>query len=131
MDYQKLPDSQKKKLADDAKLLRAWRKYHHEQLVEALSGPHSAIISDLMTLLGRLDLNAGAALLEFLRSVDWHAVAYDVRLVALHELHNAITKLRERCGLPPFDDGREDNVFRIARAIILKPEGCDGSFAEQ
>ena len=130
MEYQKLPDSQKKKLADDAKLLRAWRQWHHAQLVEALAGPHSAVMSDLMTRLGRLDLNAGAALLEFLQGVDWDSVDYDTRLVALHETHNAITRLRERCGFPPFDDGREDNVSQIARTIILKPDGCDGLFAE-
>ena len=82
---------------------------------------------------------SGAALLAFLSGVDWGSIDYDTRLIALHELQSAITKLRERHGLPPFDDSREDDVFLRARALLLvspahagdRPECRDGQFAEQ
>jgi hypothetical protein len=34
------PDKQQQKLADDARLLRAWRRWHRKQLEEALAGMH-------------------------------------------------------------------------------------------
>jgi hypothetical protein len=60
-------------------------------------------------------------LLEFVRAQDWQRIDYDTRLIALHEVNTAITKLRERNGMPPFNDildGRA-NVFQTIRAIIV------------
>jgi len=46
------------------------------------------------------------------------------RLVVLHELGTAITKVREKHGLPSFDDGLSDEPttpFQIIRALLLTP----------
>jgi hypothetical protein len=117
----RLPRDQQKELADQARLTRAWKAFHAEQLEQALAGPHEAQISELMTLLGRLELSSAAALLAFIRRSDWSSVSYDTRLVVLHEINDRITRMRERHGLPPFDDplpGQPDNVFRIVRAVL-------------
>jgi hypothetical protein len=116
-----LPRAQQQELVDNARLLRAWKAWHREQLAEALAGPHGALVSELMTLLGRLELSSAAALLDFVRRTDWSSVSCDTRLVALHEINDSIAQMRECHGLPPFDDplpGQPDNVFRIVRAIL-------------
>jgi len=41
-------DKQRQKLADDARLLRAWRKWHREEREQALAGSHCAMIERLM-----------------------------------------------------------------------------------
>ena len=110
----RLPRDQEKKLADDAHLLRAWRKWHAEQLEEALAGAHGAMSPSSMTLLDQLELNSAATLLDFMQRTDWSSVSYDVRLTALHQINESICRLRERHGLPPIDDplpGQPDNAF--------------------
>jgi hypothetical protein len=45
----------------------------------------------------------------------------DTRLTVLHHINDRITRMRERHGLPPFDDplpGQPDNVFWIVRSIL-------------
>jgi hypothetical protein len=68
-------EKEQKKLEDDARLLRAWRRWHQEKLDEALAGPHGAQVSKLMTLLNRLELSSAAALLDFIRRSDWSSVS--------------------------------------------------------
>ena len=51
---------QQKKLDDDARLLRAWKAWHAEQLEEALAGAHGATIDALMLQLDRLELSSAA-----------------------------------------------------------------------
>jgi len=36
-----------KELADNARLLRAWKKFHREQREAVLAGPHGAVLSEL------------------------------------------------------------------------------------
>jgi hypothetical protein len=36
---------------------------------------------------------------------DWGCVDYATRFVCLHQINDHITRLRERAGVPPFDDG--------------------------
>ena len=138
MDYQKLPDSQKKKLADDAHLLKVWRQWHREQLAEALTGPHGATFSQLMALLKDLGKTTHDNLVAFVRSIDWSPIDYELRLVALHEVNQAIVRFRERHGLPPLDDGfpgdRNTTFRRIRRILTVYPfenggfTGADAGF---
>jgi hypothetical protein len=120
------------KLAEVQKLSRAYKQRHREQLDAALAGPHGDQISELMTLLDRLELSSAAALLNFVRRCDWSSVSYDTRLTVLHQINETITGMRERHGLPPFDDplpGQPENVFRIVRAILtLRRHARAGSF---
>ena len=43
-----------KKLADDARLLRWWKKFHREQLEEALAGVHHDVLERMMVQLKNL-----------------------------------------------------------------------------
>jgi hypothetical protein len=120
----RLPRDQQKELADNARLLRAWKKFHREELEEALAGPHGATIAELLTLLDRLELSSAAVLLNFIQCNDWSSVSYDTRLVVLHQINARITRMRERNGLPPIDDplpGQPDNVFRRIKQMLFTP----------
>ena len=96
---------QEQKLIDDARLLRAWKNFHREELETALAGPHGAMVERLAYMLKALELNSAPLLLAYIRGVDWTAVDYLTRLTILHEINAAITRLRERNGMSPFDDG--------------------------
>jgi hypothetical protein len=111
----KLARDQQKKLNDDARLLRAWKHWHREQLDAALASAHGAAIAELMALLDRLTLSSAAALLACMQRIDWDTVSYDVRFTVLHQINQTIMRLRERNGLAAIDDplpGQPDNVFR-------------------
>ena len=68
------PRDQQKELADQARLMRAWKAWHAEQLDEALAGLHGAMVAELMTLLDRHELNSAAALLACVQRMDWSTV---------------------------------------------------------
>ena len=115
-----------KKLADDERLLCAWRAWHAEELTKALAGPHRHVLEPLMQLLKNLDPHSSNALLDFIRAQDWSAIDAQTKLVILHEINTAITKLRTRNGMAPIDDalwGERANVFQLIRLIIVPING--------
>ena len=107
------------KLADGAHLLRAWRAYHREQLDKALAGVHRDVMGRLMAQLN--DLRSARELVDFIEAQYWSAVDADTRLIALHEINNAITQLRERLGQEPIDDALPHEplrAFQLVRNIV-------------
>ena len=90
-----------KKLADDARLLRAWRRWHVEQLEEALADVHADVMSRLMAQLE--ELRSARELVDFISAQDWESVDADTRAIALFEINRAVTALRVRT-----DQGRAD-----------------------
>ena len=102
--------------------MREWKAWHAEQLADALAGAHRATIAELMMLLDQLELSSAAVLLDYMQRSDWSSVSYEVRLTALHQVNQSITRLRERNGMPGIDDPlphQPDNVFRRIRHILL------------
>ena len=95
----RLPRDRQKELQDDARLVRAWRKWHREELGEALAGVHGPMVERLVYMLKALELSSAPLLLAYIRGVDWSAVDYLTRLTVLHEVNTAITRMRERNGL--------------------------------
>jgi hypothetical protein len=93
-----------KELRDDARLLRAWRKWHADQLEETLSGPHGAAVAQVMATLKHMTPGSAPALISLMREFDWSKMDASVKFVALHEINTAIARLRERAGLAPIDD---------------------------
>jgi hypothetical protein len=89
-------------LADNRRLLRAWRAWHHEQLEEALAGPHGTVIARLMALLK--GMTSARALVDFINAQDWSSIDAATRFTALHQINEAITAHRERNDLAPIDD---------------------------
>lgn len=111
-----------KKLADNAWLTRAWRRWHREELVNVLAGTHGEMARRLVQILRDLTLQSAPALLNFVRAQTWDTVDRDTRFILLHEIDAAINKLRSRNGMTPIDDppdGNRLNVFLTIRAIVL------------
>jgi hypothetical protein len=111
--------AKEKELADREKLTRAWRKWHREQLKIALDGMHGDVMRRLMDELK--ELRSARELIDFIAARDWSRIDANTRLIALHEINRAITKLRERMGLDPIDDampGEPLRAFQLIRAII-------------
>jgi hypothetical protein len=108
-----------KKLADGIRLLRARCSWHREQLEQALAGVHRDVMARLM---GELkDLHSARKLVDFIAAQNWEAIDADTRLIALHEINQAIMKLRERHGMEPIDDplpGQPDNASRIIKRLF-------------
>jgi hypothetical protein len=120
-----------KELRDNAHLLAAWRRWHHEQLEETLSGPHGTAIARIMTFLKGMEPQSAPALIALLHEFDWSLMTANVRLVVLHEINQAITRLRERAGLAPIDDalpGQALNAFLLIREHLFpqKAESAAG-----
>jgi hypothetical protein len=119
-------------LTERATLPRAWRRWHREQLKDALAGMHGAVLERLMKQLK--DLHSARALVDFIAAQDWTVIDFDTRLIALHQINTAITALRERRGLTPIDDplpGQPENVFRIIKAIISSFPPNAGNHTEE
>jgi hypothetical protein len=120
-------NGQQQKLFDDARLLRSWQKWHREEREIALTGPHGAMIERLVFILDSLTLDSAPLLVAYIRGVDWATVHYPTRLTVLHEVNVAITRLRERNGMAPFDDampGDPPNVFETIRTILIPAEAA-------
>ena len=105
--------------ADGAWLLRHWRRWHRGQVEKALAGVHRAVFERLMAQLK--DLRSAWDLVAAVGAEDWSTIDADTRATALHQIDAAITALRERQKLPPFDDplpGAPPNAFLMIREII-------------
>jgi len=99
--------------------MRAWQAWHAEQLREALAGIYADVMRRLMTQLA--DLRSARELVAFIEAQNWSAVDANTRLVALHEINAAISRLRERAGQDPIDDalpGEPLRAFQLIREII-------------
>ena len=110
-----------KELADNAYLLRTWRKWHAEQLKQAQNGPHGVIVTQVVTFLEGMTPASASALLALMRDHCWEQVDADTKFVLLHEINTAITRMREKNGRPAIDDplpGQPENVFRTIKAFF-------------
>jgi len=115
--------AQKKKLVDDARLLRWWRAFHREGKAVALSGPHARTLAELFRAFANIECVQPTQLVGFVGAIDWNGIDHQTRLVLLHELNTAITKFHEKRGLLPIDDrlpGASPNAFQIIREILAK-----------
>jgi len=114
--------SREKELSDNGALLRQWKKWHRELLEQALAGPHGDVVKEIVDFMGnRLELGSAPALLKLIRAYDWNAIDINVLLELLHWINLAVAKLRERNGLPPFDDalpGERLTLFQIAKELL-------------
>jgi hypothetical protein len=112
-----------KELTDNSYLLRQWHAWHAEQRQEAIAGPYGALVQQLFDVLRGLTLRGGAELIAFISSQNWSCVDFDTRLTCLHEINTRISKLRERAGMPPFDDGfppERTTVFLLVKNLMMR-----------
>jgi hypothetical protein len=111
-----------KKLADDERLLRAWRNWHRERLDEAMAGPHGVVVVQVVEFLKTMSPASANALLALMRSQVWADVDADTRFELLHLINSTITRLREKNGMPPIDDPLPDsreNVFLLVKKYLF------------
>jgi hypothetical protein len=96
--------AQERKLADDAYLLRTWKRWHREQLEEALAGPHRVIAVQVVEFLKTMTPASANALLALMRTQTWSDVDADTKFTLLHEINSAISRMREKNDMPVIDD---------------------------
>jgi len=112
-------DREQKKLAENVRLMRAWKNFHREERDAVLAGPHGAVLSELFRLLENLQF--ARELISAIEAVDWAAIDTNTRLIVLHEVNAAITRWRERAGQGPIDDalpGQPLRAYQLAKKII-------------
>src|SRR5262249_50435118 len=118
------PKSEKdKELADRSRLARAWRRWHREQLEQALAGPHGVIVVQVIEFLKTMTPASASALLNLMRSHSWVGVDADTKFTLLHEINTKIARTRESMGLAPIDDGLpggSDCAYRRIKKIMFE-----------
>jgi hypothetical protein len=125
--------AQEQKLADDARLVRAWKKFHAEEKAAVLAGPYSATLVELFRMFSAIEHVTPAQLVGFIGAIDWSAIDYQTRLTVMHEVNAMIAKFREKRGLEPINDplpGQPDNAFRIIKNLFNSFPPCAGERAE-
>jgi len=116
-----------KELADNARLLRAWRKFHREEREAVLAGPYATTLIELFRMFANIQYVAPAQLVGFVQSINWANVDYAVRLTVLHEINNAITEFRVERDMEPINDplpGEPESPFRLIKIILFPPNGA-------
>ena len=113
-----------KEFRDNARSLRAWKKFHREEREAVLAGPHGAVLSELFRMLKNLQHVSPTQLVGFTCSIDWASIDYSTRLTVLHEINTSITALRVKRDLEPIDDplpGEPEGPFRQLKAMLFPP----------
>jgi hypothetical protein len=109
-----------RKAADDRdRLNAAWRQWLHDRVEDLLVGQYGEAARELVAFLDRMMPGDGAALIS--AAERWRGADADVRFEILSLIDAAVIGLRERAGLPPFDDPLPDerpNVFLIVRELL-------------
>jgi hypothetical protein len=119
-----------KELRDNARLLRAWKKFHAEEKAAVLAGPYAITLAELFRMFANLKHVQPAQLVGFVGAIDWGAIDYQTRLTVLHELNTAITRYRERRGLEPISDplpNEPNSPFRTIKAILFPERAPAGA----
>jgi hypothetical protein len=114
--------AKEQKLADDARLMRAWRAFHREEREAVFAGPHGVVLSELFRMLDNLKLVQPTQLVGFAQSINWASIDCATKLTVLHEINNSITGLRTKRDLEPIDDplpSEPESPFRQLKAILF------------
>jgi len=123
-----------KKLADNERLLRWWKKFHREERDAVLAGPHGAVLGELLRMIKNLEHIWPSQLVGFARCIDWAAIDTNTKLITLHELNAAITRFREKRDQEPIDDALPDEplrVFQVIRGIVMNQFPADAGEASR
>jgi hypothetical protein len=105
-------------LEERSKLFRLWQQWHRQQVEQLRIGPYGAVIQELGGFLETMSLESGTDLIELVRRGPWRDVDADTRFQVLRLIDAALMQLREKYGLPAFDDalpGEPLTVFQIIR----------------
>lgn len=111
---------QQKALVERDLLFKMWQDWHAERRKDLLNGSHADAAFELINFLERMTLYDGAALLALIEAGPWRNADDDTKFLVLSLIDGDIAYLREREGLPPFDDdlGDDPTVFQIIRELL-------------
>jgi hypothetical protein len=110
--------AQEKALAEREDLFRLWKRWRRERLDALLAGTYGGAARELVAFLQAMTLDDGARLVEFVRAAGWARTDADTKFEVLSLINAAITALRERAGLVPFDDPLPDDEKPTAYLVI-------------
>jgi hypothetical protein len=108
-------------LAERDKQFAQWRTWRQERCAALLEGPHADAARSLLAQLNQLTMADSEHLINCVRSGPWVTADATVRQTLLAIIDNTIIELRERNGLPPFDDplpGEPPNAFLTLRELL-------------
>lgn len=103
----------------DQQLSAAYRRWREERLEALLAGPLGDAARGLIEFLNGMTLHDGAALVA--AAETWRGADGETRHKILALIDTAVVTLRERHGLPPYDDslpGEPLNVFLLIRGAL-------------
>ena len=110
-----------KKQEDDTKLLGIWKEWHLKRKAELLAGTWSEAARELVEFLERMTIADAPALIALVERGPWREADANTKFLVLGLIGHNIIYLRERAGLPPFDDPSDDeetNAFIIIRRML-------------
>lgn len=111
-----------KALAERDLLFRMWQKWHAERREKLLNGPYHVAARQLINFLERMTSRDGEALLALIEAGPWRDADDDAKFLVLSLIDGDIAHLRERKGLPPFNDSLDDDdltVFQLIREMLI------------
>jgi hypothetical protein len=107
---------------DQEKQFALWHKWRRERSDALLAGPYADAARALIELLDHLTPDAADTLITAVMQGPWADADPDARFLILTLIDSAIVELRERNGLPPFDDpvlpDDPPNVFLTLREVL-------------
>jgi hypothetical protein len=105
------------RLAERAKLNRQYHGWFREQIEAVRQGPYGTRLEQLRQFLDRMTPDDGAELIALVRRQGWHRAADDTRYLVLRVINNSILLVREKHGLPPFDDALDDEAPTLSQIV--------------
>lgn len=117
-----MPTAQEKARQEKQILAKQWKRWRREQSDIILEGPHAKDYRGLLILVNSLTPESAPALVRYIQHCEWLRRAdRSISRTALTVIDDAITLLRVRHGLHPFDDsipGETPTAFEIIRAEL-------------
>ena len=110
------------RLREKDKLSAAYNRDRRRRIDALCEGEHGDRVKELARFLRRMDLTSGRELIARIEAADWaQGMPPSDRHLLLSIISGAIRLMRERNGLPPFEDPLWDdppNVFQQIKAIL-------------
>lgn len=97
------------------------REFRGERLAQLLVGPQGDAVRVLVRFLDGMTFEQAPALVEFMAASQLRTADVDTQFEILHLIDRAIACLREKQGLPTFDDalpGERLTAFQIIRGLL-------------